>query len=235
MKKRVAGAFFFLAFTVAAAAHEELPIYPVHVSITVDDGELNAVITMNGIYMNDSVLMDTYEGPLTATKWPAKAVDRARTYIQNCFSLTVDGHALAPSVFSPRFIQEPLDPENARFVFTLRYPLLKPGGLLSGHAAFFSEYKTAFDPGRKDVDPVHAEFITYLSVVGKETVRFELPVDKPDFALSLDGMARPLSSRLLERARRILFVVACSPFFWIALIFIIVQGIKRGKKRTSVT
>jgi hypothetical protein len=235
MKRRFIGAFCVLSFTAAAFAHEqeELPIYPVHAMITVDADELNAVIDMQGTYLNEELQLDTYRAPLPATDWPAADVTAAEKYIENCFWLKVDGRLLTASSFVPRFVQEPLHAENSRFIFKLRYPLSKPGGLLSGHASFFSEYKDTLKSLPPDEDHVPAEFVTYLSVVGKETVRFELPLEKPDFSLSLDGMARPPWLRLLERARRISALVVSSPFFWIGFIFAIVWLVKKVKKRKS--
>ncbi len=223
MKKRFAGAIFFLTFAVAAFADEN-PIYPVHVVLTVDPNELVAVVRMQAVYMNDEILEGTYSTPLSGTDWPAATVECAKTYVENCFTLQLNGRTLAASSFAPRFIQEPIRAIDPEFVFTLRYPWTDTGGRLSGRAAFFAEARH---------DGPHIEFITYLSVVGKETVRFELPLDKPTFELSLDGMTRPASARLLERMRQISFQVISSPFFWIVLIFAIVQAIKRWKKRKS--
>jgi len=45
MKRRFGVAIFILAFAVAAFAHED-PIFPVHVVLTVDPGELTAVVRM---------------------------------------------------------------------------------------------------------------------------------------------------------------------------------------------
>jgi hypothetical protein len=215
------------------SAHEnENTVYPVHVVITVDQAELTAVVRMNAVYMNNAILFATLDRPLPGVHWPAATVARAKTYIEKCFTLSVDGQALTPASFSPRFIQEPLGVKAPEMTFTLRYPVKADAGRLVGHAAFFAEAQPSKSEARADGDAA-GPFVTYLSVVGKKTVDFELPIAKPDFEISLDGMARSSTARFLDRAGRMGWRIASSPFFWFALIFIVVQGIKRWKKRKS--
>ena len=191
---------------------------------------------MEAAYLNDEILTGTHSTLLPGTHWPPETEERAKTYVESCLALRLNGQPLTASSFMSRFIQEPIQAIDPQFVFTLRYPLPSTAGRLSGRAAFFAEAKSD-EPheSHPDNEPkMHEEFITYLSVVGKETVRFELPLDKPNFELSLDGMVRPGYARFLERMEQILFQIISSPFFWIVLIFAIVQAIKRWKKRKPI-
>jgi hypothetical protein len=225
----IIGLFLFAWVAAAPARALESPIYPVHVEITVDRTELNAVVRMNAVYLSNEILFGTFSKPLSGTHWPQEPTERARAYVENCLTLKLDGHVLSAASFSPRFIQEPLGIKEPRFVFTLRYPIVNAAGRLSGRIAFFSEAQPVRTPD------AHDEFVTYLSVIGKNTVHFELPLDKPDFELSLDGMERPIWARWVDQSRLLLLKIMSSSFFWIVLIFAVVQLIQRWKRKESST
>lgn len=204
--------------------------------MTVDPRELIVKVEMNAVYMNDQILTPTLDGSLPGTHWPAPTTARAKSYVLKWITLQLDGHPLEASDFTPRFIQEPLGVQDPRLVFTIRYPIVDAVGKLRGRMAFFEESRLPEAERAKRADHMPPQtYMTYLAVVGNRTIRFELPIEKPDFEISLDGLARSQTARTIAKLATVGGRIVVSPLFWFVLIFMIVRVINRMKQKRVST
>lgn len=230
MPKPILFAIATLLSTAAGARAHQYVMRPVDVEIKIEPAQIEVRVDAHAAYWLDAIMRVPMTTPLPATGWPEKFESAAREYIESCFSIQMDGQTLAPETFRCRFIQEPLQQDDSRVQFTLRYPVVALGRRLSVRSRFFPEVREQ-ELNERDHGEDPSDYVTRLKVTGSKSVAVDLPFEKPEFSFNLEGMAMTPSQQRAERLRDGAMRVFSSPFFWIALVALIYQAYIRISRR----
>jgi len=221
-----------LVLLASAVAAREYIMYPVEVEIKVESNQVRVHVASRAGYWMDEIMHVPVTFSMPATHWPDQFESSSRTYLERCFQIEMDHRPLSIGSFKCRFVQEPFQPIFSRVVFDLSYPIAAAGKRLSGKARFFPEVREE-ELKEKDHPEGQSEFRTRLKVVGPKEIALDLPFDKPDFDISLDGMIFTENQKRAERTRAAAMRVISSPFFWIALVALGFQAYRRFFKRSE--
>ncbi len=227
--KRFAVATLFVVLPICVRAHE-IPIFPVDVEMKIESHEIHVTIESKAGIWLDEILSVPYTKPLPATHWDPVYEQKAREEVKKSLHIGMDGRELDFTKFECRFVQEPLNEQSAKVVFDVHYPIVAVGKEIAGISQFFVphwiEQQKSKDPDRKaDV------FETRLRVIGSKTLQLSLPINKPAFRFSTNGLLFTEQQKRFEKIRAIGVRLMSSAFFWIALIAIVAHIVKRAKRR----